>query len=196
MFTVAQFGCGSDHFRKNALKKTMKANHWGDLRARLELAVEYIIQLCSNQDIPVDSDYTSDSEDAPVVLCNEKLTSAVRKNLAMSIRDLMQHGLMPVGQSASLVPFIGCFPTRSSSVSTNMHAWELILKYYHKKNGEKYNSTPARKLSLSFNLDINGGTAVSNKQNLLSVIGNILNSHSKYKRSYDSHFKAFVCAGL
>ncbi|XP_046407221.1 RUN domain-containing protein 1 isoform X1 [Ischnura elegans] len=196
MFTVAQFGCGSDHFRKNTLKKTMKANHWGDLRANLELAVDYVMQLASSQNTPVDSDYTSDSEDTPAILCNEKLTTAVRKNLALSIRDLVQHGLMPVGQSSSLVPFIGCFPTRSNAVNTNMHAWELILKYYAMKNGEKYNSTPARKLSLSFNLDIVGGTAISNKQNLLSTIGNILHSHSKYKRSYDSHFKAFVCAGL
>lgn len=33
-------------------------------------------------------------------------------------------------------------------------------------------------------------------QQLLSTIGNIISSHTKYKRSYDSHFKAFVCAGL
>lgn len=33
---------------------------------------------------------------APVVQCNEKLTTAVRKDLASAIRDLMQHGLMPV----------------------------------------------------------------------------------------------------
>jgi hypothetical protein len=45
-----------------------------------------------------------------------------------------------------------------------MHAWEFILKYYELKNGERYNSTPARKLSQSFNLDMVGGTAVSNKQ--------------------------------
>jgi hypothetical protein len=45
-----------------------------------------------------------------------------------------------------------------------MHAWELVLKYYELKNGERYNSTPARKLSQSFNLDIVGGTAISNKQ--------------------------------
>ncbi|XP_039297416.1 RUN domain-containing protein 1 isoform X3 [Nilaparvata lugens] len=31
---------------------------------------------------------------------------------------------------------------------------------------------------------------------LLSTIGNIQLSHSKFKRSYDSHFKAFVCEAL
>uniref|UniRef100_A0A182SPL7 RUN domain-containing protein n=1 Tax=Anopheles maculatus TaxID=74869 RepID=A0A182SPL7_9DIPT len=35
-----------------------------------------------------------------------------------------------------------------------MHAWELLLVYYNIKNGDRYNSTPARKLSESFNLDI------------------------------------------
>ena len=68
-----------------------------------------------------------------------------------------------VGQSASVVPFIGCFAQMNTS-GKSMHAWELILKYYELKNGERYNSTPARKLSQSFNLDIVGGTAISNKQ--------------------------------
>ena len=66
----------------------------------------------------------------------------------------------------SLVPFIGCFPVRGPSASRlhSMHAWELILRYYEMKNGESYNSTPARKLSQSFNLELVGGVAVSNKQ--------------------------------
>lgn len=195
IFAVAQFGCGSEHFKKNTLKKTMKANHWGDLRANVELAVECVIELASSPENTSDSDYTSDCEDTPVVLCNVKLTAAVRKQLAVSIRDLMQHGLMPVGQSASVVPFIGCFAQMNAS-GKGMHAWELILKYYELKNGDRYNSTPARKLSQSFNLDIVGGTAISNKQNLLGVIGNILATHTRYKRSDDSHFKAFVCAAL
>jgi len=33
-------------------------------------------------------------------------------------------------------------------------------------------------------------------QNLLGVIGNILATHTRYKRSDDSHFKAFICAAL
>jgi len=43
-------------------------------------------------------------------------------------------------------------------------AWDLILRYYRIKNGEKYNSTPARKLSQSFGLEIVGSTAITNKQ--------------------------------
>ena len=48
----------------------------------------------------------------------------------------------------------------------------------------------------SFNLEITGGTAMTNKQTLLGTIGSILATHTPLKRSYDSHFKAFVCAAL
>uniref|UniRef100_A0A182MJU6 RUN domain-containing protein n=1 Tax=Anopheles culicifacies TaxID=139723 RepID=A0A182MJU6_9DIPT len=87
------------------------------------------------------------------------------------------------------------FQFDSNSVE-EMHAWELLLVYYNIKNGDRYNSTPARKLSESFNLDIVDGRPLSNKQSLLSAIGSIVALHSPYKRSYDSQFKAFICAGL
>ncbi|XP_075218419.1 RUN domain-containing protein 1-like isoform X2 [Lycorma delicatula] len=196
LFAGSQFTCDGDRFSKNSLKKSMKVNHWGDLRADLEISINEVIELAKEPDTPVDSDYMSDSEGATTVQCNGKLASAVRKRLAIGIQNLMQHGLMPVGQSVSLVPFIACFPQRSHSSNSTMHAWQLVLKFYELKNGEQFNSTPARKLSQSFNLDIVGGSAVSSKQNLLGVVGNIIATHSQYKRSYDSHFKAFVCAGL
>ncbi|KFM73221.1 RUN domain-containing protein 1, partial [Stegodyphus mimosarum] len=196
VFTISQFGCGRHNFQKNTLKKSNKVNHWGDLRARLEVAVNEVEKCVSEQEPPCeDSDYTSDSEDAPIVQCNEKLTTAVRKDLACAIRDLMQHGLMPIGQSNSLVPF-GCFAVQSSSATKMMHAWDLILKYYELKNGYQYNASPARKLCQSFNLEIVGGVATTPKQSLLSTIDNIISTHTPLKRSPDSHFKAFVCAAL
>lgn len=137
-------------------------------------------------------DYSSDSE-SQSVSCNVQLTMAVRKYLAGCIRDLMQHGACAY-QSTSLVPFIGCFPRRNSINDSQIHAWEIILEYYKLKNGEKYNSTPARKLSQSFNLEI--AAPSSNKQNMLCCIGSIISTHSPYKRSADSHFKAFICAAL
>uniref|UniRef100_A0A182VX45 RUN domain-containing protein n=1 Tax=Anopheles minimus TaxID=112268 RepID=A0A182VX45_9DIPT len=87
-------------------------------------------------------------------------------------------------------------PQFDSNSVDEMHAWELLLVYYNIKNGDRYNSTPARKLSESFNLDIVDGRPLSNKQSLLSAIGSIVALHSPYKRSYDSQFKAFICAGL
>ncbi|KAG1677506.1 RUN domain-containing protein 1 [Nymphon striatum] len=195
MFSISHFGCGTAPFHRNLLKKTSKGNHWGDLRANLEIAVQHVIELAS-QEQPVDSDYTSDSEDSPIVMCNEKLTTAVRKELAIAIRDLMQHGLMPMGHSRSLVPLSGCFPTRSSSAKPMMHPWDLLLKYYQQKQGDQYNSTPARKLSQSFNLDIIGGSAITPKQTLLGTVHAVISSHTPLKRSEDSHFKAFICTAV
>uniref|UniRef100_T1J021 RUN domain-containing protein n=1 Tax=Strigamia maritima TaxID=126957 RepID=T1J021_STRMM len=196
IFAITQFGCGSEHFHKNTLKRTARANHWGDLRAKLEMAVQQLLDIASIQEQPVDSDYTSDSEDSPIVQCNEKLTTAVRKELSMAIRDLLQHGLMPVGQSTSIVPIMGCFANRSMTAVKTMHAWDLLIKYYEIKHGKQYNSTPARKLSQSFNLEIVGGTAITPKQTLLGTIDTIMSTHTPLKRSADSHFKAFICSAL
>lgn len=153
-----------------------------------------------------------------------ELTLLVRKRFAMTLKKLIQHGLLNSNESTSIVPFIGCFTASTGNYryqrpNTNendsdlenqsvafedediyennlVHPWELILDYYHLKNGEKYNETPARKLSQSFNLDIVGSAAVSVKQSLLSAIGSIIALHGPYKRSKNAHFKAFICSGL
>lgn len=170
-----------------------------DLRARLELAISKVKETIAASETPNTSDqgdYFSDAESSPT-LCNVKVATAVRKYLATSIRDLMQHGAVAAGQNHSIVPFIGCFPRRSPSPSNdNIHAWEIVLQYYNLKNGDRFNSTPARKLSQSFNLEISGASITSSKHNMLCVIGSIISTHTPYKRSYDSHFKAFICAAL
>ncbi|XP_033342955.1 RUN domain-containing protein 1 [Megalopta genalis] len=198
MFLMSQLGCGSERVRRNFKKNSM--HKWRDLRTRLDIAVEHVIEMITevnyhpdDDDAANENDYASDSDSSSN--CNARVTSAVRKHLATSVRDLMQHGLMSDVRSNSVVPFVGCFPQRHSSATNLMHAWELILKYYEIKNGHRYNSSPAQKLSQSFNLDLTG-RIVSSKQSLLTTIGNIIASHSPYKRSYDSHFKAFICASL
>ncbi|XP_011138814.1 RUN domain-containing protein 1 isoform X2 [Harpegnathos saltator] len=202
MFLMSQLGCGSERVRRNFKKNPV--HNWRDLRTRLDIAVEHVLETIAeaqrhpeeeDDDIDNENDYTSDSDSTSHA--NAKLTSAVRKHFAASIRDLMQHGLTSdVLRSTSVVPFVGCFPQRNVSSSNFMHAWELILKYYEIKNGRRYNSSPAQKLSQSFNLDLAAGRIASSKQSLLTTIGNIIASHSPYKRSYDSHFKAFICAAL
>ncbi|CAH1103604.1 unnamed protein product [Psylliodes chrysocephalus] len=195
MFAVLQLGCGPQPFRKNDLKMSMKVNHWGDLRAKLEMSIARVRDLAEKSKYQKDQEgeYSSDSE-SQTVSCNVQLTTAVRKYLASCIRDLMQHGTHSPS-STSLVPLMGCFPRRNY-LDTQVHAWEIVLEYYKMKNGEKYNSTPARKLSQSFNLDIAGSSPCSNKQNMLCCIGSIISTHTPYKRSPDSHFKAFICAAL
>lgn len=249
IFAVTQFGCGSNSFQKNSLKKTTKGNHWGDLRAQIEVDVQEIISLVttmqatsnhsnkimvhskqpratqdsSNSNSDDDKSDDDDDDDATNVLRLE-LISMVRKKFSVTLQKLIEHGLREdTPTSTSLVPFIGCFshPNIRKSRHTGkfhdepdgngtnagyngnsddedrpMHVWELILEYYYMKNGDKFNSTPARKLSQSFNLDIAGSASASNKQSLLSAIGTIISIHAPYKRSYNSHFKALVSMGL
>lgn len=80
-----------------------------DLRAQLEVAVADVIELTSEPEAPVDSDYMSDSEGGTTVQCNGKLATVVRKKLAVSIQNLMQHGLMSV--SLFLVCFLLLIPS-------------------------------------------------------------------------------------
>lgn len=314
MFATTHFGLKSDRFQKNTLKKTSKGNHWGDLRAQLEVDIQEVASLAatlsfdreklanmrktikkrriaamnrstngtivptttaparasrsrackdidfydrlSSSDSDEDDEFydwekyrkriahcNKNSSDS-INLINKELTTAVRKNFAITLQRLIQHGLRAQAETTSslIVPFMRClnpsaihdssaehraarrasssfvarnnvFPPESSSQcdmdyesnggffggaagGRQMHAWELILEYYYLKNGDEYNNTPARKLSQSFNLEIVGAQAVSSKQSLLSAIGMIIALHSPYKRSFNSHFKAFVCAGL
>ncbi|KAH9495176.1 RUN domain-containing protein 1 [Bulinus truncatus] len=199
IYVISQLGCGSRDFKRNLLKKTAKGNHWGDLRAKLEMAVTKCIELAeeqkSNAKHDTDSEDYSSGSDENVNQSSPALTQCVRKDLAMALRDLMQHGLMEIGQSSSLVPF-GCFPSRSHQVTNMLHAWDLFLKYYEMKHGREYNESPARKLSQSFHLDMIGGKPITAKQTFLGAIDTVINSHTPLKRSEDAHLKAFICLAL
>lgn len=162
MFVISQLGCGSEKARRTFSNKK-NIYSWRDLRTRLDLAVEHVLENACGETVVNDHDYSSDS-DSPTNISNVKLTSAVRKHLAIAIRDLIQHGLVFDAQANSVVPFIGCFPQKNSVLNGSMHAWELILKYYEIKNGNHYNSSPAQKLSQSFNLDLIGSRGSSSKQ--------------------------------
>lgn len=202
IYLMSQLGCSSDRGRGKKDSKTT----WRDLRTRLDIAIEHVLEIAAenedtnsqHNDNDDDDDmdlYASDSE-SPKQHTNAKLTSGVRKHLAVCIRDLMAHGLSSDVRSNSVVPFVGCFPQRKSMSVDQMHPWELIVKYYEVKNGHRYNSSPAQKLSQSFNLALVNERTVSPKQSLLTTVGNIMATHSQYKRSYNSHFKAFICAAL
>lgn len=195
IFTVSQFGCSPNSNKKYDRKSSTIVTHWGNLRAKLEMSIDAVLHIVSRERSSIPDSYDSEEEESGIVINDAPLTTAVRRHLAVNLRDLLQHGLVSP-ESTSLVPIIGCFPVRRTSSSKSLHVWELILRYYELNDGDKFNSTPARKLSQSFNLDIVGGTAITNKQSLLGAIGSILASHTPYKRSYDAHFKAFVCAAL
>ena len=104
---------------------------------------------------------------------------------------------------------------RSRTSTGILHAWDVVLKFYEMKGGAEFNSAPARRLSRSFGLDLAGSVSTNKQveletleleleitfyflilQALLQTIGQIIASHSQYKRSPDAHFKALICAGL
>ncbi|KAL7294372.1 hypothetical protein TKK_0012379 [Trichogramma kaykai] len=209
MYLMSQMGCDSS-WQASQRKKKDGIYGWRDLRTRLDIAVQYVLEIVTENQAKAlslpeaeaststvvavdDSSYHSDSETRHY---DARLTTAVRKHLALCIRDLMQHGASNDSNTTSLVPFVACFATRSHNPNNSMHAWEIILKYYEIKNGHMYNSIPALKLSQSFNLDLCASQYVSSKQSLLVTIGNIIALHSPFKRSNDSNFKAFICAAL
>lgn len=168
MYLMSQMGCASQ--RSQNVKKKNNIYSWRDLRTRLDIAVEHVLETVAeseycNSKTSVNDEmaYNSDSDSA-VNQYDAKVTTAVRKHLAVCIRDLMQHGTSTDATVNSVVPFIGCFAQRSYSPNNSMHAWEIILKYYEIKNGPRYNSSPAQKLSQSFNLDLSEGQGTSSKQ--------------------------------
>lgn len=225
---VSQFGCGArvvgDGFAKNTLKRTPKGNHYGDLRARLELAVDHMLDACSQVECVSTTTGASTDDEPEFLMKSPRVTTIARKQLATAVRDLMQHGLIQGSSSpASFVPFFSCMSRNSAAAASaanpttkqglsaaqapTVHAWRVVLRYYELKRGHEFNSAPQRKLSQSFGLDLSsaGGSTsaavtasatTSNKQSLLATVGQIIATHEPYRRSDDAKFKAFVCAGL
>ena len=142
-----------------------------------------------------------------------QVTTIVRRDLAPAIRDLVHHGLGHSAPSLSVNPFSGCMSARGRAGAGILHAWDVVMKFYEMKGGAEFNSAPARRLSRSFGLDLAGSVSTNKQveletleleitfyflilQALLQTIGQIIASHSQYKRSPDAHFKALICAGL
>jgi len=47
MFAISQLACGTQSFEKNTLKKSNN-NHWGDLRANLEVSISKVLKVYNN----------------------------------------------------------------------------------------------------------------------------------------------------
>ena len=59
----------------------------------------------------------------------------IRKELAIALRDLLQHGLVQTSQSNSIVPAFACFPVRAREMENHLHIWDLFTKYFEVKVG-------------------------------------------------------------
>ncbi|XP_029913518.1 RUN domain-containing protein 1 isoform X2 [Myripristis murdjan] len=195
IFAVSQFGCTAGHVPQSMWPQGEAGQDYGPLLQHLESAVEKVRVLASCRQSSIEHvvNYTSN----PALGPRDELTTSVRKELAMALRDLLAHGLYSPSQAMSLVLApISCLLPYKPSPQT-MHPWELFVEYYNSKNGKAFVESPARQLSQSFSLPVGGGpVTVTPKQSLLWAIHTVLKEHGRYKRGADSEFKALVCMAL
>ncbi|UJR31683.1 hypothetical protein I4U23_019164 [Adineta vaga] len=203
LYTFLLLTCGtrSMHKTKTQLKPNRKKDpiarkHFGDIRAKLEVAIENVLSAVrSNQLSPNDTDDNEEVDECD----STAVILSVRQELASAIRALLEHGLYETNYSTSLSIF-GCFSSKSGSnyltMYDTMHAWKLFLKYYELKHGDEFINSPARKLSQSFSLDVIGGKPITIRQCLLSGIDMIQKLHEKHAKPMDSCFKSFICYAL
>ncbi|XP_063328487.1 RUN domain-containing protein 1 [Pelmatolapia mariae] len=195
IFAASQFGCATGHVPQSMWPQDLCGQDYGPLLQHLEAAVEKVRVLGSHRHPSVEHvvNYTSSS----TLGARDELTTSVRKELAIALKDLLAHGLFSPSQTMSVVlaPISCLLPYRP--VPQTMHPWELFVKYYHSKNGKAFVESPARQLSQSFGLHVGSGpVTVTPKQSLLWAIHTVLKEHGRYKRGPDSEFKALVCMAL
>ncbi|KAK6110408.1 RUN domain family protein [Brugia pahangi] len=194
-------------FERNQLKQTPQGSHYGDERARIELAVDAATEvmekyLLLSVDIDIShSESFSRSYDEIFKRSEEEVVTVIRKQLCPAMRDLLKHGMNNVVKHFVNFAPLGCYPgssrsARSTSVRKLEHVWDVVMYYYDSKCGREYCDAPIRRLSQSYQLDIIAGRSVTSKQLLLSTIENITSTHTRLKRSPDSMWKALVSAAL
>ncbi|XP_026873653.2 RUN domain-containing protein 1 isoform X1 [Electrophorus electricus] len=198
IFALSQFGCSANRMPQSMWPQGEATSDYGPLLQGLEIAVERVrFQASRRQPAAPDEHVVSYASVLPPGGGQDELTGTVRKELALALRDLLAHGLYAPSQGMSLVLApISCLLPLNASPRT-LHPWELFVKYYEAKNGQAFVESPARQLSQSFSLPVEGGAAaVTPKQSLLWAVHSVLREHGRYKRSADSEFKALVCLAL
>lgn len=98
------------------------------MRAGLEVAINNLLDVLGPE-ITADSDYTSDSEETPIMISNEEVTHIVRKQLTPALRDLMQHGLMPVRTFIDLLK-VSVFHIYYGDCMYE-YIFDVIFKFFH-----------------------------------------------------------------
>ncbi|XP_072927633.1 RUN domain-containing protein 1 [Hemitrygon akajei] len=193
IFAVSQFGCATGQIPRGLWQPDEANKDYSPLLLKLEGAVDKVKQLALSYQ---SEEHVISCRDLSPIRKNE-LTTAVRKELAISLRDLMSHGLYASSQGMSLVLApIACLLPSFTAAPQTIHPWQLFVKYYNTRNGRAFVESPARKLSQSFALPVSGSGVVTPKQSLLSAVHTVLTEHGPYKRSADSEFKALICMAL
>lgn len=229
LFAISQFGCSGKQLQEKVIQKAtpVAAPGYFENLAQLQQAVLKIIDIKSREPPSESEESAPNSPQSPTVMKRRtrirtssmssadttmsessdrfdyardaELVNVVRKDLAMALKALLQHGLVwsvdsRLISSKSLVACI--VPTTRTSLPKRMHIWELFNEYYGMKHGREYNSTPARRLSEAFGIEVHGDNVITAKQTLLRTLHRIKTTHEPCRRSMDAMFKSLVCAGL
>ncbi|EYC23141.1 hypothetical protein Y032_0016g3143 [Ancylostoma ceylanicum] len=202
-------GGSANRFQKNQLKNTLRGNHYGDERARLQLAVDATQRVLEKYTLLSIEGTSAKSELQEVEVLNdeiferseEEVVSVVRRQLCPSLKALLEHGMLSETPTVRSLPSslgFGCFVARNDSNKATplQHIWDVVLFFYGSKNGRELNDAPVRKLSQSFKLENVAGKSITSKQILLTTIENIVSSHARLRRSKDAQWKAFVSAAM
>lgn len=202
----------TQRFQKNQLKNTLRGNHYGDERARLQLAIDATQRILEKYTLLSIEGTSAEKNTKEMDVMNdeiferseEEVVSVVRRQLCPSLKALLEHGMLSqtvVQRSLPSSLGVGCFVARHGtgfgSKSTPLeHIWDVVLFFYDSKNGRELSEAPVRKLSQSFKLENVAGKTITSKQVLLTTIENIVSTHARLRRSKDAQWKAFVSAAM
>lgn len=187
IFTTLQFGCTFMNFGTKNRNDNMK--EYIPLKAKVVKAVAKVREIVERKQKEDTDSCGNDRLNYQIAL-----TKFVRKSLAPSIRNLIQHGTC-TSINSNLVPFTNCL-SRTYHGNTHIHAWEILLKYYKMQSAKSNKSRFNTNLLMSFNLNPLDISQSSPTEELLWSIKNIISMHERYKKEADSQFKAFVCSAL
>jgi len=133
----------------------------------------------------------------------EKLVNVVRKQLSLSIAKIVSNGFKfdysYLSNAVALVssPIQGCFRGElDHNKQVEEHGWIVLWTFFELRDGHILIQAPKSALRHAFGInDPLLGRNESERQ-LLRTIFDIYTSHSKYKSSKMSMFRAFICHGL
>lgn len=133
IFALSQLGCSSQNaknFKRNTLKKTTRGNHWGDLRAKLEVDIQEILALviqinktaANEEQLKKLREKDEETEDDDVFE-DTKSKASIRK----------QSRYRSTSSSSSIIPPINSFSSSSKSdelKSLNIELITLVRKKF------------------------------------------------------------------
>lgn len=128
-------GCASQNgrnFKKNTLKKTTRANHWGDTRAKLEVDIQEILSLVIQLNkLAANEDYLKKIRDREAETEDDEVF--VEAKTKVQAKEIKQMRYRSTSSSSSIIPPLNSLTTSSKSdelKSLNIELITLVRKKF------------------------------------------------------------------